>query len=191
MKTTTLVVLAAAALLAGLAPGSAALDPPTCTNGDCSGPPVCTNGDCGPPSCTNGDCGDLVNCCCVGPNTVGTMRVCCCPSPNLDGMTCRASVVLDTGFPDNWHQTVAQEVLEGTRPRGCEVLTTKLCDPPVEQVCAKPKGKKTCKVVVRGICRKVDQICQYRYCGPSWFPFDEPAPELAGCEWWHDIRDCP
>ena len=27
---------------------AAALDPPTCTNGDCSGPPVCTNGDCGP-----------------------------------------------------------------------------------------------------------------------------------------------
>lgn len=43
---------------------------------------------------------------------------------------------------------------------------------------------------MRGICRTVDQICRYRYCGPSWFPCDAPAPSLAGCEWWHDVRDC-
>lgn len=184
---TTVLMLAVGALLGG--PG-AAQDPPTCTNGDCYGPPVCTNGDCGPPSCTNGDCGDLVNCCCVGPNTPGTLRVCCCPSPNLDGLTCRESVVLASGPPGEWHQTVAQEVLEGTRPRGCDVLMAKLCHPPVEQVCAKAKGKRICKHVVKGVCRTVDEICQYRYCGSSWFPFDAPAPDLASCQWWSNIRDC-
>jgi len=184
---TTLVVLAVAALLVGR---SAAQDPPTCTNGDCYGPPVCTNGDCGPPSCTNGDCGDLANCCCVGPNTVGTIRVCCCPSPNLDGMTCRESLVLDTGYPDDWHQTLVQEVLEGIPPRGCDVLRTKLCNPPLEEVCTKAKGKTACRKVVKGICRALDRVCQCKYCGPSWFPFDAPAPDLAGCEWWDNIREC-
>jgi len=73
-------------------------------------------------SCTNGDCGELTDCGCLGPNMEGTVRVCCCPSPNLDGMTCRQSLVLGTGFPDNWHQTVAQETLDGERPKGCEGL---------------------------------------------------------------------
>jgi hypothetical protein len=183
----TLVMLAVVALLAGR---GAAQDPPTCTNGDCYGPPVCTNGDCGPPTCTNGDCGELANCCCVGPNTVGTTRVCCCPSATQDGLTCRLSVVLDTGFPDNWHQTLVQDVLQGTRPRGCDALTAKLCTSPVEEVCTKAKGKRICKQVVKAICKQLDQACRYRYCGPTWFPFDEPAPDLAGCGWWSRIAEC-
>ena len=169
---------------------AAALDPPTCTNGDCSGPPVCTNGDCGPPSCTNGDCGELANCCCLGPNTEGTIRVCCCPSPNLDGMTCRESLVLGTGFPDNWHETLVQETLEGKRPEACDRLLEKFCDPPVENVCAMQKGKKVCKKVLKKFCSTLTNVCAYRYCGPTWFPFDEPTPDMAGCEWWNKVRDC-
>jgi hypothetical protein len=194
---TALAVLAVAALLGGcgvdgddgVGVSRAALDPPTCTNGDCYGPPVCTNGDCGPPSCTNGDCGDLTDCCCIGPNTPGTTRVCCCPSPTLDGMTCRLSLVLDTPPPE-FHQTLAQETLSGTRPKGCDVLMTKICNPPEEEVCTKKKGKKVCVKVVKGVCKLLDQICAYKYCGPSWFPFDEPAPDLPTCAWWNKIHDC-
>ena len=110
-----------AAIVLHAAIASAQSSPPTCTNGDCYGPPVCTNGDCGPPSCTNGDCGDLTGCCCVGPNTPGTNRVCCCPSSNLDGITCRLSLVLDTSSPE-FHYTLAQETISGTRPEGCDLL---------------------------------------------------------------------
>lgn len=183
-----LVVLGLGGVL-GISP-AAAVDPPTCTNGDCSGPPVCTNGDCGPPSCSNGDCGDLANCCCLGPNTEGTTRVCCCPSPSYDGLTCRLSLVLGTGFPDEWHQTLSQETLPGKRPEACDFLLDKLCDSPVEEVCTMQKRKKVCKKVVKKVCARLAVVCAYRYCGPSWFPFDEPAPDLAGCEWWDNVREC-
>lgn len=195
MKTVRAILAVAALVVLGGVGGvglgvGAAQDPPTCTNGDCYGPPVCTNGDCGPPSCTNGDCGDLTNCCCLGPNTEGTVRVCCCPSPNLDGMTCRQSLVLGTGFPDDWHQTLVQETLEGKRIKGCEVQLKKFCDPPVEDVCTIRRGRRVCAKVVKKVCSMLTNVCAYRYCGPSWFPFDEPAPDLEGCEWWNRIHDC-
>lgn len=169
----------------------AADSPPTCTNGDCYGPPVCTNGDCGPPSCTNGDCGDLAGCCCIGPNTPGTNRVCCCPSPNLDGITCRLSLVLDTDdYPDEWHLVLSQETLNGMRPRSCDILLARLCDPPEAEVCSNQSGKRVCTKMVKGICRVLETICVYRYCGPTWFPFDEPTPDKDGCDWWDRIYPC-
>lgn len=182
-----LVWVAAIVLHAAIA--SAQSSPPTCTNGDCYGPPVCTNGDCGPPSCTNGDCGDLTGCYCVGPNTPGTNRVCCCPSPSLDGMTCRLSLVLDTSSPE-FHYTLAQETISGTRPEGCDVLMAALCDPPEEEVCARRRGRRICQRVVKRICLRLEESCGYRYCAPSWFPLGEPAPELDSCEWWDRIAQC-
>jgi hypothetical protein len=166
-----------------------AQSPPTCTNGDCYGPPVCTNGDCGPPSCTNGDCGDLSDCCCIGPNTPGTNRVCCCPSPNLDGITCRLSVVLDTPSPE-FHYTLAQETISGTRPENCDALLARYCDRPVEEICVRRLGRRICERVVKRVCVALDKVCQYRFCGPDWFPYDQPAPDSAECEWWDQIRDC-
>ena len=151
MKTArAMVAVAALVVLGGFAygigvSGAALDDPPTCTNGDCYGPPVCTNGDCGPPSCTNGDCGDLTDCCCLGPNTEGTVRVCCCPSPNLDGLTCRQSLVRGTGLPDNWHQTLVQETLEGERIKGCEVQLKKFCDPPVGALARCGRGRRSAR----------------------------------------------
>jgi hypothetical protein len=50
-------------------------------------------------------------------------------------------------------------------------------------------GKEVEKVVKR-ICSALDLVCQYRFCGPGWFPFDEPTPEKDGCGWWDQIREC-
>jgi hypothetical protein len=164
---------------------------PGCTNGDCSGPPSCSNGDCSPPGCTNGDCepGDPSDCCCVGSNLPGTTRVCCCPTADLDALQCRLSQVLDTDDPE-FHVTLAQETLDGFRTRNCDALLQRFCNPPVEEVCTKKKGQKTCEKVVKRVCSALDQACQYRFCGPGWFPFDEPTPNKDGCGWWDQIREC-
>jgi len=166
--------------------------PPDCTNGDCTPPPDCTNGDCNPPpDCTNGDCGvDLAACCCQGPNTPGTIRVCCCPSDDLSGMTCRESLVLSTGYPNNWHQTLDLVTLTGKRPKACDALLAKFCSPPEEEICTKAKGKKICTRVVKAVCKTLERVCQYRYCGPEWFPYGEAAPDKDGCEWWNKIQLC-
>jgi hypothetical protein len=169
--------------------------PPDCSNGDCPPPPPdCSNGDCPPPppDCSNGDCpppepGE--SCCCVGDNQPGDIRVCCCRSGTLDTMTCRQSLVLDYGYPDNWHQTLAEVTLDGRRPRSCNALLENYCYPPVEEVCAQKKGK-GCPKVVEALCNVLDRVCRFRFCGPEWFPYDEPAPDLAGCEWWDQIYRC-
>ena len=167
-------------------------DPPSCTNGDCSGPPSCTNGDCAPPSCTNGDCTpdySLADCCCVGSNLPGTIRTCCCRSADLDTVQCRESLVLDTGLPE-FHTTLVDETLDGFRPRNCDALLQRFCNPPVEEVCTRKKGQRTCEKVVKRVCAVLDQSCQYRFCGPGWFPFDEPTPAKDGCGWWDQILEC-
>lgn len=171
-------------------------DPPDCTNGDCPPPPPdCTNGDCPPPppDCTNGDCpppDPSEVCCCVGENQPGDVRVCCCRSEGLSTVRCRQSLVLDYGYPDAWHQTLAEAILDGTRPRSCGILLARFCDPPIEQVCVKAKGKKVCWLAVKTVCRLLDKQCQYRFCGPDWFPYGEAAPDPARCEWWSRIRPC-
>lgn len=168
-------------------------DVPSCTNGDCSGPPSCTNGDCTPPSCTNGDCTpdySLSDCCCVGSNLPGTIRTCCCRSADLDTLQCRQSLVLDTNEPE-FHMTLVDETLNGFRPRNCDTLLQRFCIPPVEEVCTWKRGKRTCETVVKRICTALDQVCQYHFCGPVWFPFDEPTPNKEGCKWWDNIRECP
>ena len=121
-------------------------DPPSCTNGDCSGPPTCTNGDCAPPGCTNGDCepGDPSDCCCVGSNLPGTLRVCCCRNAGLDTLQCRLSQVLDTEDPE-FHITLAEETLDGFRPRNCDALLQRFCNPPVEEVCTRKKGQRSAR----------------------------------------------
>lgn len=165
--------------------------PPDCTNGDCPPPPDCTNGDCPPPpQCTNGDCppSEPSDCCCVGENRPGDIRFCCCPSGDLSTLTCRESLVLPTGYPDNWHQTLAQESLDGERPRSCASLV-RFCDRPVEQICAKQKSK-ACPKIVQAACKMIDSMCAYRFCGPAWFPYAEPAPEPASCSWWDRIHRC-
>lgn len=175
---------------------AAAQTPPDCTNGDCPPPPPdCTNGDCPPPppDCTNGDCPPpepTDDCCCVGDNQPGDNRVCCCPNDSRDAMTCRLSLVLATGYPDEWHQTLAQESLEGKRPRGCDILMAKYCDPPEEEVCSWQRGKRVCQRILKAQCKILDQVCAYRFCGPTWFPFDAPAPDKAGCGWWDQIYHC-
>jgi hypothetical protein len=104
-------------------------------------------------------------------------------------MTCRQSLVLDYGYPDNWHQTLAEVTLDGRRPRSCNALLENYCYPPVEEVCAQKKGK-GCPKVVEALCNVLDRVCRFRFCGPEWFPYDEPAPDLAGCEWWDQIYRC-
>ena len=168
--------------------------PPDCTNGDCPPPPPdCTNGDCPPPppDCTNGDCPEEppVDCCCVGSNLPDTTRVCCCLSADLDTVNCRESLVLDTGYPE-FHATIVDETLDGFRPRNCGVLLQRFCNPPVEEVCTRKKGQRTCEKVVKRVCATLDQACQYRFCGPEWFPYDEPTPDKDGCGWWDQIRKC-
>lgn len=167
-------------------------DVPGCTNGDCSGPPSCTNGDCAPPGCTNGDCGPdapPTDCCCVGSNLPGTIRDCCCRSADLDTLQCRESLVLDTSSPE-FHITLVDETLDGFRPRNCDALLQRFCNPPVEEVCTGKRGKRTCQKVVKRVCMAIDQVCQYRFCGPEWFPYDEPTPDKEGCGWWDQIREC-
>lgn len=193
---TRLAALIIAAILIGFGIGATGIaaaqtgPPPGCTNGDCA-PPDCSNGDCAPPGCTNGDCEppEPGKCCCVGENQPGDVRVCCCRSADLASMTCRESLVLDTGYPDNWHQTLAQETLDGQRPRACTGLLAKYCDRPVAEVCAGQKVK-ACPKVVAALCRALDRVCLYRFCGPGWFPYDEPTPDRVGCEWWDQIRAC-
>lgn len=169
---------------------------PTCTNGDCPPPPPdCTNGDCPPPppDCSNGDCPPPEGtdaCCCVGDNQPGDIRVCCCPNETLDGMTCRQSLVLDTGYPDNWHQVIAQESLEGKRPRFCDLLMPRLCDPPEQMVCTLHFGQQICMKVVKAQCKVLQRLCLYRFCGPEWFPFEAPTPDKASCGWWERIDPC-
>ena len=168
-------------------------DVPSCTNGDCSGPPSCTNGDCSPPDCTNGDCGSdepPTDCCCVGSNLPGTIRVCCCRSADLDTVQCRESLVLDTDETE-FHITLVDETLDGFRPRNCDALLQRFCNPPVEEVCTRKKGQRTCEKVVKRVCAALDQACQYRFCGPVWFPYDEPTPDKDGCGWWDQILECP
>lgn len=168
-------------------------DVPSCTNGDCSGPPSCTNGDCTPPSCTNGDCTpdySLSDCCCVGSNLPGTIRTCCCRSADLDTLQCRVSRVLDTVDPE-FHITLADETLDGFRPKKCNTLLNRFCNPPVEERCRWKKGERICENVVKRACTVIEQVCQYNFCGPNWFPYDEPTPDKAGCEWWDQIRECP
>src|SRR4030042_5041748 len=189
----TIAVLLSITLFFGRAE-RAQTQPSVCTNGDCPPPPPdCTNGDCPPPppDCTNGDCPQEppVDCCCVGSNLPDTTRVCCCPSTDFETVNCRESLVLSAGYPE-FHSTIADVTLDGFRPRACGELLKKFCDPPVEDVCTTKKGKKVCKKVVKHICVLLEQICQYRFCGPDWFPYDEPAPDKAGCEWWTHIRDC-
>jgi hypothetical protein len=53
------------------------------------------------------------------------------------------------------------------------------------------KGQIICEKVVKRVCAKLDQVCQYNFCGPDWFTYDEPTPDKAGCEWWDQIRECP
>lgn len=201
MKTAPATLVLVAALLAFAGSGSewggggvslaqTSDPPPSCTNGDCS-PPSCTNGDCTPPECTNGDCPppEARDCCCVGDNQPGDIRVCCCRSTTtLATVTCRESLVLETGYPDNWHQTLAQETLDGKRPKSCDTLES-FCNRPVKEVCAKQKGK-NCPALVMAVCRIAEKVCLYRYCGPEWFPYAEPAPDLASCEWWNQIHAC-
>lgn len=166
--------------------------PPDCTDGDCWGPPSCTNGDCTPPDCTNGDCEtDVASCCCVGSNTPGSTRVCCCPSTDLDGLTCRLSIVLEAYDEyGNFHQTLAQETLSGIRPANCDVLLARFCDPPDEYVCTRKKGQRVCTWVTKAACKAITRMCQYRFCGPDWFPHDELTPEKEGCQWWDRIYPC-
>jgi hypothetical protein len=179
--------------------------PPNCTNGDCPPPPDCTNGDCPPPppDCTNGDCppppnctnGDCppedppADCCCVGSNLPGTTRICCCRSTDLDTVTCRKSLVLSTDLPE-FHNTIDDITMDGFRPRSCDSLLQKFCNPRVETVCTKKKGKRICEKVVKRICVALEHACQYRFCGPDWFPFEEPTPDKEGCAWWTQIREC-
>jgi hypothetical protein len=168
--------------------------PPDCTNGDCPPPPPdCTNGDCPPPppDCTNGDCPPEppVDCCCVGSNLPDTTRVCCCRSADLDTVQCRESLVLDIADPE-FHITLVDETLEGLRPRSCDPLLQRFCNPPVEEVCKWKRGQRICEKVINRVCTALDQVCQYRFCGPEWFPFDEPAPDKDGCGWWDQIREC-
>ena len=158
--------------------------------------PDCTNGDCPPPppDCTNGDCPPEhppTDCCCVGSNLPDTTRVCCCRSIDLDTVNCRESQVLYTGYPNEFHTTIADVTMDGFRPRKCDVLLKKFCDPPVEEVCMRRKGQIICEKVVKRVCAKLDQVCQYNFCGPDWFTYDEPTPDKAGCEWWDQIRECP
>ena len=167
---------------------------PGCTNGDCPPDPGCTNGDCPPdPGCTNGDCPPEeppVDCCCVGSNLPGTTRVCCCRSSDLDTVNCRDSSVLNTGLPE-FHQTNADVTMDGFRPRRCDGLLHTFCNPPVEEVCKWRFGRRICERVVKRVCAALDQVCQYNFCGPNWFPYDAPTPDQAGCEWWDQIRECP
>jgi hypothetical protein len=169
-------------------------DVPTCSNGDCPPPPACSNGDCPPPpTCSNGDCPEEppIDCCCVGSNLPGsTTRVCCCRSVDLDTVNCRESEVLNTTNPE-FHSTIAEVTMDGFRPEKCNVLLQKYCDPPVEEVCTRRYGKRICERVVKRVCTLLDQVCQYNFCGPDWFPYDEPTPDMAGCEWWDQIRECP
>ena len=167
-------------------------DVPSCTNGDCSGPPSCTNGDCSPPSCTNGDCTtyEPTTDCCVGSNLPGTIRVCCCRSTDHDTLQCRESLVLDTDDPE-FHITLVDETLIGFRAKSCGTLLGRFCNPPVEEVCKWKRGQRICEKVVKRVCTALDQVCQYNFCGPNWFPYDEPTPDKAGCEWWDQIRECP
>jgi hypothetical protein len=172
---------------------AAADEAPGCSNGDCPPPPPCSNGDCPPPpTCTNGDCPpeEPVDCCCVGSNVEGTTRVCCCRSTDLDTVNCRDSQVVPPDESGEFHLTIAEATMDGFRPAGCDALLQKFCDPPVEEVCTRKRGLKVCEKVVKRICQFLDQVCQYRFCGPNWFPYDEPAPDTAGCEWWAQIRDC-
>jgi hypothetical protein len=170
-------------------------DTPICSNGDCPPIPSCSNGDCPPiPSCSNGDCPEEppTDCCCVGSNVPGTTRVCCCRSADLDTVNCRDSLVLDNGDPNNFHLTIAEATLDGFRPERCDTLLKTLCDPPVEEVCTWRLGRRVCERVVKRICAALDQVCQYNFCGPTnWFPYDAAAPDLASCEWWDHIRECP
>jgi len=167
-------------------------DVPSCTYGDCSGPPSCTNGDCSPPSCTNGDCTtyEPTTDCCVGSNLPGTIRVCCCRSTDHDTLQCRESLVLDTDDPE-FHITLVDETLIGFRAKSCGTLLGRFCNPPVEEVCKWKRGQRICEKVVKRVCTALDQVCQYNFCGPNWFPYDEPTPDKAGCEWWDQIRECP
>ncbi len=167
---------------------------PGCTNADCPPDPGCTNADCPPdPGCTNADCpppeptGD---CCCVGDNQPGDIRVCCCRSGSGETVNCRQSLVLETGYPHEWHQTLAEVTLDGRRPKGCDTLLKKFCDPPDKEVCRKEKGKMHCKKMVKAVCEVLDKACRYRFCGPNWFPYEEPAPDLASCGWWNRIHPC-
>ena len=155
--------------------------PPDCTNGDCPSPP---------PDCTNGDCPPVEDdCCCAGSNLPGTIRVCCCRSSDLDAVTCRQSLVLDyTG--GEFHQTLAEETLEGFRPEGCDVLLSLYCDRPVEEICARRLGRRICERIVKRMCLRLDAVCQYQFCGPEWFPYTEPAPDQASCEWWDQVLEC-
>lgn len=165
-------------------------EPPTCTNGDCSGPPVCSNGDCAPPTCTNGDCTpDQHNCCCVGSNLPGTIRVCCCRSDNLAAINCRESLVLNTEESE-FHQTLVDETLGGWRPEKCDALLDRYCNPPVEEICVGRLGRRICERFVKRNCIRLEQVCQYRYCGPEWFPYSKPTPDKDGCEWWDKIVQC-
>ena len=168
--------------------------PPDCTNADCPPPPPdCTNADCPPdPGCTNADCppGEPpTDCCCVGSNLPGTTRVCCCRSDDFDTVNCRESLVLSTDQPE-FHSTTAEVSLEGFRPRRCDVLLQRFCDPPAEEVCTRRRGQRVCEKVVKRACVTLNRVCQYRFCGPDWFPYDEPAPVKTGCEWWDQIREC-
>ena len=52
------------------------------------------------------------------------------------------------------------------------------------------RGRRSCEKVVKRVCAVLDQACQYRFCGPGWFPFDEPTPAKDGCGWWDQIREC-
>ncbi len=163
--------------------------PPTCTNGDCT-PPTCTNGDCSPPECTNGDCTPAQrDCCCVGSNLPGTIRVCCCRSADLAAVNCRESLVLDTADPE-FHQTLVDETIEGLRPRNCDALLAQYCNPPIEEICVRRLGRRICERIITRICLRIEEACQYQYCGPEWFPYSEPTPDKVGCEWWDQIVQC-
>jgi hypothetical protein len=114
----------------------------------------------------------------VGSNLPDTTRVCCCRSSDLDTVNCRDSLVLSTGYPDNWHQTIAEATLSGKRPKACNFILNRLCA--LENL-----GNKREKV-----CTVLGRVCQYRFCGPNWFPYHEPAPDQTGCEWWDQIYPC-
>lgn len=191
-KSALVVVAALLALTGGWTGASLAQTggpPPSCTNGDCA-PPTCTDGDCAPPECTNGDCEPFLgDCCCVGENQPGDIRVCCCRTESRAAVTCRESLVLETGYPYEWHQVLAQETLDGKRPQSCDMLMQRFCGRPVAEVCARQRGA-ACPRLVKGICKVFDKVCVYRYCGPNWFPYSAPAPDLASCAWWDQIQAC-
>ncbi len=107
------------------------------------------------------------------------------------GVESSKSLVLSTGYPDEFHTTIDDVTMDGFQPGNCDALLLKFCDPPVEEVCANRKWQINCEKGVKRVCAVLDRLCQYRFCGPVWFPYDEPAPDKAGCEWWDHIRKCP